>query len=134
MPIDIKYLDNGLGVYWFGHGILTGQNIIEASKETFESEERLKQIKYALIDFTSIDKVIIANADIQLKFNEDERATEIAKDTIVALAASKDVMFGISRIWEAYVDELSWETNVFRSISKAKLWIKNSLKINITFK
>jgi hypothetical protein len=33
-------------------------------------------------------------------------------------------MFGLSRMWEVFVDQIGWKTKVFRSKSEAELWIK----------
>ena len=128
MSIEIRYFNNGMGVYWLGQGVLTGQDLLEASKETFKSEEKIKQLKYALIDFTSIDMESIQSAEIRVKAEMDEMAAKTNPDVVVAITASKDVMFGLSRMWEAFVDEIGWKTRVFRSRTEAELWIKETIK------
>lgn len=128
MSIEVRFLDYGIGigigVCWFGQGVITGQDLLEASQETFKSEEILKQIKYALIDFTSIDKESIQTQNIRAKAGMDKMAAKINPDIVVALIASKNVMFGLSRMWEVFVDQIGWKTKVFRSKTEAELWVK----------
>ncbi len=124
MPIDVRYLDDGIGVSWLGRGIVTGQDLIDASEETFAPEERLKQVRYALVDLTQIEGVSISPADIRKKATLDGRASSVAPNAVVALVAAEDLMFGLARIWDAYVDGLSWETMVFRSVAEAESWIQ----------
>ena len=124
MAIEIRYLDDGIGVCWLGQGVVTGQDLLEASKETFKSEEILKQIKYAVIDFTSIDKASMQTENIRAKAGMDKIAAEINPDVVVALIASKNVMFGLTRMWEVFVDQIGWKTKVFRSKTEAEVWIK----------
>ncbi len=123
MPIEVRYLDNEIGISWLGGGGVTGQDLIDASKETFASEERLKQIRYALVDFTQIEGVSISPADIRKKAILDGGAASIAPDVVVALVAAGDLVFGLGRVWDAYVNGLSWQTKVFRSVAEAESWI-----------
>lgn len=127
MAIDVTYLDDGVGISWLGGGIVTGQDLIDASEETFGPEERLKQIRYALVDFTHIDGVSILPADIREKAILNGRAARVAPDAVVALVAEKDLMFGLARVWDAYVERLSWETEVFRSVGDAESWIRERI-------
>ena len=124
VPIEVRYLDNGIGASWLGGGVVTGQDLIDASKETFAPEERLKQIRYALVDFTHIEGVSISPADIRKKAILDGGAASIVPNTVVALVAPEDLTFGLARVWDAYVDGLSWETMVFRSVAEAESWIE----------
>lgn len=124
MSIEIRFLDDGIGVYWLGQGIITGQDLLEASEKTFKSEEILKHIKYALIDFSCIDKGVIQIRNIITKAGMDKKAAKINPNIVIALIVTKDIMFGLARMWEVFVDQTGWKTKVFRSKTEAELWIK----------
>ena len=52
MPIQIKYIDGGLGVEFFGSGVVTGTDIIEANKEIYGQENFSRQ-RYQIVDRTN---------------------------------------------------------------------------------
>jgi hypothetical protein len=62
--------------------------------------------------------------NIRAKAGMDKIAAEINPDVVVALIASKNVMFGLTRMWEVFVDQIGWKTKVFRSKTEAEVWIK----------
>jgi hypothetical protein len=47
---------------------------------------------------------------------------------LVAIAGSDDLMFGLARMWEAYVDQAGFETAVFRELEAAESWIEAQLQ------
>lgn len=53
MPIQVRYLDNGIGVMFIGEGIVTGEDVINANKEIFSSEGKMKNFKYGFIDYSN---------------------------------------------------------------------------------
>ena len=128
MPIKITYLDNGMGVLWLGQGAISGQDLLEASKVTFESIEKLKLFRYALVDFESIDKNSIQTGSIKSKALMDTDAATINPDIAIALIAKDELMFGLSRMWENYVYGIGWKTHVFKSRIEAEEWIKETVK------
>ncbi len=55
-------------------------------------------------------------------------ASEINPESVIAAVAGRDVIYGLSRMWEILVDDTTWETMVFRKIEDAKVWIKEKVK------
>jgi hypothetical protein len=124
MPIDIKYLDKGTGVLHVGRGTLTGKEILEAKLATFGSEERTKRYQYGLIDYSQVDDVLISSQELATVVGYDKRAAKIAPGIPVVIVGEKDIVFGLARMWEAFMLDAGWETHVFRSREQSEDWIR----------
>ena len=130
MPIQVKYLDKGLGVLFIGAGVLTGEDIINSNKVTFYSEEKMKDYKYGLMDYSSISSLDATNAEIQTMISQQKEASKFIPDGVLAIVATKDIGFGLSRMWEmmAESEDLQWESKVFRNREDAVAWIRERVR------
>ena len=81
------------------------------------------------LDLTGEDIRAIAEADIRSAAND--------RDIIVAIVGESDVVYGLARMYQAFVDEASWKVEVFRDMEAAKAWIneqtRESLGREMTF-
>ena len=125
MPIQVKYLDNGLGVMFIGEQMVTGDDIISANGEVFSSEERMKNYKYGFIDYSIVSHLSVSNSEIESMVSQQMKVTEFIPDAVLAFVAKKDLEFGLTRMWEIIAENtgLQWETMVFRDRGKAEIWI-----------
>lgn len=130
MPIQVKYLDNGLGLLFLGEGIVTGDDIIDSNNEIFSSREKMKNFKYGLIDYSNITQFNVSNSEIETITSQNKNASEIIPDGILAVAAKKDLDFGINRMWQIIIENagIQWETMVFRDRANAEAWIKDRVR------
>lgn len=128
MPIKIKFLDNGTGVLHIGTGRITGKDILEAKSATFESEERIRRYHYGLIDYALVDDFEVSGYELELVAARDKRAAMLAPSAFVAIVAIKDFVFGLARMWQAFMGDAGWETHVFRSRGEAEAWIRERVR------
>ncbi len=126
MAILINYLDDGLGIEIIASGVVRGEDIIEAHKEIY-NEKNLKSQKYQIIDRSDCKEYIVSNDEVRRIAEIDKEAVKSNPNIIIAIVASTDFQFGISRMWQAYVDDSFFLTNVFRDRKRAEEWIKNQL-------
>ena len=133
MPIEINYLDGGLGVLFIGEGIVTGEEIITSNRQIFSSEEKMKKVKYGLIDYSSITQFKVSTPEVESIISQEKKAAEYITDGVLAIVAEKNVAFGINRMWEIIAEfrGLQWETMVFRCRADAEVWIRQ--KVNQKF-
>ena len=103
MPIEMKYLDDGRGVIYIGEGIVTGEDIISANRQFFSSKEIMTKNVYGLIDYSDITKFEVSTSELETIASQNEKASEYLTDGIIAVVAKNDLVFGISRMWEALV-------------------------------
>ena len=130
MPIEVKYLDNGIGVMFIGEGFVTGDDIINSNREVFSSEERMKNYKYGFIDYSIVSHLSVSNSEIEYMVSQQMKASEFIPDAVLAFVAKKDLEFGLTRMWEIIAENtgLQWETMIFRNRGKAEIWIKDRIR------
>ena len=79
-------------------------------------------------------------SEIETIAAQDKEISKYLPEYIVAIVAKKDVEFGVSRMWETLIEinDLQWETMVFKERDDAEEWIKHKVKekydIDLTFK
>jgi len=128
MPITIKSLDSGLGISFTGNGIVTGEDLINATRKIFSSEESIRKSRYGLLDFSKIEWFNATSAELKIVTDMDTRAAQINPDLIITIVTEESSAYGISQIWKAYMDETNWESKIFRSRAEAEAWIKKRAK------
>lgn len=126
MPIKLSFIENN-GILLKGSGVLTSNDISTVNKVIYESADKIRKIAYQLCDYTEIDQIDISSDEIRMLASQDENAAKINPKMIIAVVGKEDIVFGLSRMWQAYTDETSFETNVFRNIEDARKWISEKI-------
>lgn len=130
MPVDIKILQDGAGILYLCHGTVTGKDFIEAN-ERLLSFNNLKQVRYGIVDETSVDDIHMFESDMLTIAAQDEKiAGLVPSGAIVAVIAGSDFAFGLARIWESFIEHTGWETMTFKTRWEAESWIKEKVKDN----
>jgi hypothetical protein len=128
MPIMIKSLDNGLGISFTGKGIVTGEDLINATRKIFSSEESIRKSRYGMLDFSKIEWFNTTSTELKIVTDMDTRAARINPDLIITIITEESSAYGLSQIWRAYMDETNWESKIFRSRPEAESWMKKRVK------
>ena len=126
MTIKINYLENGAGLEIIASGTVTGSEIIEEHKEIYNAEN-LKNQKYQIIDRTECKEYLVSNEEVKKIAEIDKKAAETNPNIIIAIVAPTDLQFGISRVWQVYVENSNFLTKVFRERENAENWLKEKL-------
>lgn len=124
MAYTTELLDHGRGVLHVGSEIVTGKELLDGSMLVFQALRSGHPICYGLPDFTAITQFQVGTDDIKAlaKINT-EMAKIVRQPTCVAVVAPSDLAYGISRMWEVYVEPTLWKTRVFRSRPEANAWL-----------
>ena len=126
MTIELRYRDNGKGVLFVCTGVVTASEIAEANKEIY-SDERLQTLRYQLIDYSGVERIDLSSDEIRTLAAMDSSASERNPEFLIAVVSPSDLSYGITRVWQAIIDEAELENSVFRTIAEAELWIKESM-------
>ena len=129
MPIQIKYVDQDRGVEYVHSGIVTGADIIDANNRIY-SNENFKKQRYQIIDRRNCDKFIVSDDEIRIVAEQDKAAAKINPNIILALISVSNLQYGISRMYQAYIGEDGFETEIFQDRESAERWIVSKLKIS----
>ena len=128
MPIELKYVNGAAGVEFVCQGRVTGAEIIEANKSVYRHEAFVK-LKYQLIDRTNCTDYQVSNAEIEQIARQDMGAAKINPNMIVVFVATTDLQYGLTRMYQAHVGNLGFETELFRDRSRAIQWLEDQLII-----
>jgi len=129
MPIEIKDSDGGLGNIIIGRGIVTEEELVDALKKHLtQDKDKFKQYRYSLSDYTATTKLEVSTQKIKLIAEYGKRAAIGNPEAIVAVVANQDLIYGLTRMWEALLAGTNWETMAFRNREDAEAWIKERVK------
>jgi len=131
MPIEIKLLHGGIGVLYECNGALTGKDLIDANNRILTFDGEIKKLRYGLIDETAINDIDISESEMLTIAAQDEKIASLVPDgAIVAIIAKSAFAFGLSRLWESFIEHTGWETMTFRDRLMAESWIREKVKAN----
>ena len=131
MPVDIRVLHNGIGILYLCHGKVRGKNFIDANSRLLAFKDRLKQVRYGIVDMTAADDVQISESELLTITAQDKKiASFVPSEAVVAVIVNNDFAFRIARMWESFIEHTGWETMTFRMRWKAESWIIERVKAN----
>lgn len=126
MPIEIKYTDDNIGIIFSAIGKVTGKDIINKQKEIYQSEG-FAQLRYWIVDRARCTEYEVSSDEVNQIARMDNEAAKINQNLLMALVSESDLQYGVSRMYEAYIDEAGFKTMVFRDRFEAEDWIRNEL-------
>jgi hypothetical protein len=127
MPIQIKYIDGGIGVEFIGSGLVTGADIIAANKEIYRNENFYRQ-RYQLVDRTNCTKYEVSHKEIIIIAEQDKVAAKTNPNIVIAFISTSPLQYGISRMYQSYAGDDGFLTEVFKDRKSAESWIEEQLK------
>jgi hypothetical protein len=127
MPIETEVLQNGTGLLLICRGTVTGKDKIEAMERLLAAPELVSHLRYIVIDQNAA-RVDLSAQDIRTLAELERRIAQLAPPGVVgAIIASRDVDYGMARMWQVLVEETGWETRVFRSFDEADSWLREKV-------
>ncbi len=130
MPFDIKYLNDGSGIELSGYGTLAGTDLIRANQDLY-LEMHTSQVRYHLIDFSSVTHFAVSPEDAHCCARQDLKAAAMNPTIIIAIVAPTKLAFGISRIWDAYMEASGLKRGIFTNRIEAMQWLRDCLAMAI---
>jgi len=129
MPIDIEGRQNGVGVIYNCRGAITIDDFFQAGLGFLAYPEEIKKWRYSIVDLSAVESMDISSGDIRTVVEQNKRiAASAVPGVVLAVASPRDLGFGLSRMWEALMDEVGWETITLRSRAEADHWIHERVK------
>ena len=129
MPISVRDIDNGLGNLWSGHGVLTGEEYLAATRNFYaQDDNKIASYRFSLSDYTGLTEADISPDEIRAAVHLAQHAIAINNDLAVAIAASGDLPFGLARMWSLLIEDSEWAIRVFRDPDDAKGWLRDHMK------
>ena len=123
---EIAFRDDG-GVIITWEGAVTGKELMDAFSEIYATDEQIKRIAYQLIVLTKSEEIMVTADELRRVAALDIRASKVNPNMLVAVVGDRDIVFGLARMWETFVDDAPLKTKVFRNREDAEDWLKLNL-------
>jgi hypothetical protein len=134
MACEVAFVQNGFGLLFIASGLLTRDDLIESKNRLLESQARIKQCMYGILDLYAVSSTEISMSDVEDIAEQDKSiAAVIRPGAIVAIMAPKDSDYGLGRMWEILAESTGWETMVFRSREEGEAWLRARVKEKFGF-
>ena len=128
MPLKIRHLDGGRGLFAKATGRLSGNELIFGVAIVNPATLAEMPVLYAIVDFNGVTEVAIstdqlhAAAEISI---EASRRQQVGR--LVAIYAKGDLMFALARMWLVFVEQTGWQAIVCRERSEAVSWVRERM-------
>lgn len=123
MPISTAFTRDGAGLLRTVQGTVTGADFVAAETALLSEQQTIAKLRYALLDFGDATEFSATADEVRLIAKRDAELAALNSQVAVAIIAPRDVQFGMSRMWEVFVDGSGWETAVFRDSASAVAWL-----------
>jgi hypothetical protein len=127
VSIELSLTPDGVGAVYKSSGLLTGQELLDADSRMHEEVLANPGIRYLLVDHGAIAEEKVDVASLRNLASRTGRFLEIIPDGMVAIVAPNDVLYGLSRMWEALVEQPGLVSRVVRTREEAVAWLRQEL-------
>ncbi len=133
MPIININTDEGFGVITTFTGDVSGDELITAQQERYSPIKKVLLLKYILADFTDTEKLDLSSNHVLKCSNLSMCASKENPNICIAAVMNSDLGYGMSRMWQAYTDDIPWNAKVFRTRPEAEQWLREVIDVDLTF-
>ena len=129
MPIQLEFRDEGRGVIFRCEGVLALHHFSDANNRLLVSPGRMRKLKYAIVDAALMEPQYFSPSEMDgIVWQDRQIASYVAPGFLVAVVAKQSAVFGLARMWEAFVEGIGWEIGIFPSLAEAQDWIRTRVK------
>lgn len=129
MPIRLEFLHEGRGVTYRCEGVVALQHLLDANNRLLVSPGRMRKLKYAIVDATVMEPQYISPSEMDgIVWQDRQIAAYVPPGFLVAVVAKQSAVFGLARMWEAFVEGIGWEITILSSLEEAQNWIRTRVK------
>jgi hypothetical protein len=129
MSVQLEFVQEGLGVIFRCRGEVNVQQFVDANRQLMATNAEIKKLKFAIGDLIGMDPMYVAPSEMEKIVQQNHQiAALLPEGVIVALLAEQNVVYGLARMWEAFVAGINWETQSFRAEDEARAWLRTRLK------
>lgn len=139
MTVEIRQLDNGLGLAITWSGTLTEAEYLDFYREQLSKESvQHQEHRYSITDWSDVTETQLspdAIAQVAWLFRD---VADVSSHPVIAIVAREDMSFGLCRMWEMQTADSEPIMMVFREREAAKIWVRQQVKArygidNLTF-
>ncbi len=122
MSFTTRFIDKSTGLLRTGEGVVTGREVLEASAYV-RSLPMITAVTHVLIDFTRATAFESSSDEIKAIAASATTSSQLVPKLYMAIAASRDADYGLSRMYQVYMNVPGWIVQVFRTRDEARTWL-----------
>jgi hypothetical protein len=92
------------------------------------ASENFVNLRYWIVDRARCTEYTVTPEDVVRIASMDNRAAKRNPNLLIALISHSDLQYGISRMYEAHIDENGFKAMSFRDRPSAEQWIRRELR------
>jgi hypothetical protein len=124
MPILTSISANGRGLIQEDTGVVTANDILNHLRQLLNAGRGFMRLDFSLVDLTGVSIMDVSSDQWRSIASVDLQLAALNPRLVVAVAASSDVVFGLIRMWQVFVEATGWTVEVFRSRLEAEEWLQ----------
>jgi hypothetical protein len=102
--------------------VVDGEEIFQAGEE-LHSDERFDNIRYQIIDFTEVTKIMVTVEWVAKLAAWDKAAALSNPNMKTAIVAKDEAIQMLSSLYQAESSDSPWEIQIFSSMDEAQQWV-----------
>ena len=103
-------------------GVLSQEEVLQAARDLVDHPD-FGDGYSVLVDLTSVEEVPISGADIRARVDLDRSLFDRIDKTRFAIVAQREYVFGLARMYQAMMEDSSFDIRTFREIDQARSWL-----------
>jgi hypothetical protein len=120
VPYEMRFTGAGADVRFTG--VTTGAEIVAAKAQALAHRYE-RGLSFLIFDLGGAERLDVPTADVRRIARADREYVEAHPPIAIAVVAPHDLEYGLSRMWQAFVDDAPIESTVGRTRAEALAWL-----------
>lgn len=129
MSVETTIHGNNLGIIHKWSGPISPPDIFSLNRKVISSAE-FEEYLFWLTDFSDLTDIQFSRVDVEKVINLNQEAQRINPDLIAVVITSKELAYGLSRMWEIMADleGINWDKMIIKNKEDACAFIEKKIK------
>jgi len=124
MSYSTEVIDAGKGILHIGRDTVSGNELLASANRILDMVKKGFSPSYAITDLGEVVDFHVTAEEIRLNAEINISISKYLPRARIAIIASRNHIYGIARMWEAYAQRTGWAIRVFRDKNEALAWVK----------
>ncbi len=127
MPFDVTFAADGAAVITRYRGVLITSDIQAAYEERFTDVNKIRKFRLLWSDYCAVVETRISDVDVRELAAQYARSSAFNPNVVAVAVMPRDLLFGLGRMWQVFVEETPWKTLIARTRDEADDFVRGHL-------
>ena len=128
MPFPTELTKDCLGIVHAASGLVTGDEMVEASNAATQLVQNTENFQYEFSDFTEVTELRVDPEHLEKIAATDHQAAHFRPNAIIVIVAPQDFAYEMAQQWQKKVSDLNWTIHLSRERREAVRWLRETIK------